>query len=165
MPRPMFKDFPEITIPQDAIDYGMVDVSWQNDAGPRMIHHSQQKEDNGTATPILTFFCGDDRTKAELGHQYFVGWATYGMIDTADGRPHYEGDDLEAALKFLEGQAAPLAKCMGSVTFDHKPACQGSDVQTVTVREWEGAKWEVVDWCKDCRDQGLFLGWEIQDDA
>lgn len=162
MPTIFFKDFPTIEVPPVALELGMIDVSWHNDAGPRMIHHTQKEADNGTETPILTFFCGGEMMKAEVDHGYFVGWAAYGYADTGDGRPYYQGDDLEAALKFLEEQAAPLARCVGAQGPDGKPACHGEVKGKTIAREWEGGEWLESDWCEGCIEQALFLGWEIK---
>lgn len=104
---PNFKDFYDMPIPQTALDLGFVDRSWHNDAGPRMIHISQQAQDDwndvdGTGTPILTFMCGGEHQAQELGkgHGYLVYWSVYGCEPASD-RPTFCTDNLDDALLFL----------------------------------------------------------------
>lgn len=102
-----FKDFYDIEIPPAALAMGFVDVSWHNDAGPRMIHASQVDQDanndvDGTGIPILTFMCGGEHQARELreGHGYLVYWSVYGC-EPAKDRPTFHSDNLMDALVFL----------------------------------------------------------------
>lgn len=109
-----FKDFYGMEIPQRALDLGMIDVSWHNDAGPRMIHQSQAQLDAendvmGHNTPILTFMCGGEHQARELaeGHGYLIYWAVYGLEPAAD-HTTFCTDNLEDALIVLAREVALL---------------------------------------------------------
>lgn len=97
-----FKDFYDMPIPQAALDMGFVDMSWHNDAGPRMIHASQLDTDEHGEVPVLTFMCGGEHQARELneGYGYLVYWAVYGC-EHADERLTWHGDSLDDALVVL----------------------------------------------------------------
>lgn len=103
----IFKEFP-IAIPPRALALGMVDVSWHNDAGPRMVHDSQADIDSaGDERPILQFFCGGQWMIDEVGHGYWIGYFAYGCEPRND-LPALETDSLDAALAFLETEVAAV---------------------------------------------------------
>lgn len=105
-----FQDYYNLTIPDRALDLGMVDVSWHNDAAARMIHKDHLQEFDAQANGedkdgdmVLTFWCGDSGTAHELGesYRYMVGWEAHDR-DTVLGEINTES--LDEALDFLEAQ-------------------------------------------------------------
>lgn len=93
-----FGEFPSIPVPQRALDLGMTDQAWHNDASARMTHTSQAHVDDEDL--LINLWVGDDSTKEDLGYKYQVdrsiGWN--GEEETFC----YTGDDLNAALDVLE---------------------------------------------------------------
>jgi hypothetical protein len=93
-----FRDFRRIEIPPRALDLGMVDCSYHNDASALMIHRCEMEAFQNEGC-VMHLWIGDAISRADVGHQYAVSLS---FPNTESERELYNGNDLDAALDVLE---------------------------------------------------------------
>lgn len=90
-----FKEYPDIEIPQELLNLGFVDHSWHNDCGARMVHWTQENDEQ-EEKPVLHVFVGDKWSKREIGFKHSVGvWESCSFVES---NIQWTGDSLKTLI-------------------------------------------------------------------